>query len=347
MLTTIPSPPFDTIELGPLNLRLYGLCIALGVIAAVWLMGKRLAERGFGNSDDASALGMWGIAGGIVGARLYHVATDWQRFENNLGDIPKIWEGGLGVPGGLALGIVVGIYAGHRRGIPPMVVLSLAAPSLPLAQAIGRWGNWFNQELYGRPTDLPWALEIDAEHNGDYPDGTTFHPAFLYESLWNLAVCALLLWIDRKWGNRLAPGKLLAVYLLGYGVGRLWIESLRVDPANEIGPLRVNQWMAIVMIVVGLLWLVLGKQRAWPVPAGVGAADGDVDGDRALDPDRDLLAEGDADIDADIDDLAALDGIDPEALDDVPEPPEFPEIDGPEFDDTDRGDTGDAHRADP
>ena len=141
LIGAIPSPSFDSIELGPLNLRLYGLMIALGVIAAVWLMGRRLAERGYGTSDDASAIGMWGVIGGIVGARLYHVATDWHRFENNLGDIPKIWEGGLGVPGGIALGIVCGTYVARQRGIPAGVTLSLAAPSLPLAQAIGRWGN--------------------------------------------------------------------------------------------------------------------------------------------------------------------------------------------------------------
>lgn len=263
---SIPSPSFDSIELGPLNLRLYGLMIALGVIAAVWLMGRRLAERGWGTSDDASAMGMWGVAGGIVGARLYHVITDWHRFEDNLGDIPKIWEGGLGIPGGIALGVVFGTYAGRQRGIPVLVQMSLAAPALPLAQAIGRWGNWFNQELYGKPTDLPWALEIDAAHNGDYADGTTFHPTFLYESLWNFALCAALLAIDRRWGNRLAPGKLFALYLVGYGVGRLWVEGLRIDPANEFGGLRVNQWMSLVLIAGGALWMLAVRNRPWPEP---------------------------------------------------------------------------------
>lgn len=311
LVGSIPSPSFDSIEVGPLNLRLYGLMIALGVIAAVWLMGKRLAERGFGTSDDASSIGMWGVVGGIIGARLYHVATDWHRFEDNLGDIPKIWQGGLGVPGGIALGIVTGTYIGRKRGIPVGVQLTLAAPSLPLAQAIGRWGNWFNQELYGRPTDLPWALEIDAEHNGGHPEGTTFHPAFLYESLWNLALCGLLLWIDRRWGNRLAPGKLMAVYVLGYGTGRLWIESLRIDPASELGGLRWNQWMAMGMIVIGLVWLLAGKRRAWPAAPGAGKP--------GLD---DLPDDGEP-----IDEIAALDGVDPGRLDEVPEPPEYALVD--------------------
>ncbi|HWL43792.1 MAG TPA: prolipoprotein diacylglyceryl transferase [Ilumatobacter sp.] len=322
LLASIPSPSFDRISIGPLNLRLYGLMIALGVIAAVWLFGKRLEERGYGTRDDASAIGMWGVAGGVVGARLYHVVTDWHRFKDNLGDIPKIWEGGLGVPGGIALGVVVGVYAGRQRGIPPLVVMSLAAPSLPLAQAIGRWGNWFNQELYGRPTDLPWALEIDPAHNAGHPEGTTFHPAFLYESLWNLALCGVLLWIDRRWGNRLAPGKLLAVYVLGYGVGRLWIESLRIDPASELGGLRWNQWMAMALIVGGIVWLVAGRRREWPVPAS--PAHDDVLPDDVLD---DVLPD-----DESFDELAALDGVDPDALDPdtldaVADPPEFPELD--------------------
>ena len=275
MVASLPSPSFDSIELGPLTLRMYGLMIALGVIAAVWLAGRRLAERGWGTSDDASAMAMWGVAGGIVGARLYHVITDWERFEDNLGDIPKIWEGGLGIPGGIALGIVFGAYAGKQRGIPVPVQFTIVAPALPLAQAIGRWGNWFNQELYGRPTDLPWALEIDPEHNGDYPDGTTFHPAFLYESLWNLALCGLLLWIDRRWGDRITPGKLLAGYVLGYGVGRLWIESLRIDPANEIAGLRVNQWLSMALIAGGVFWLIAGRSKPWPEPPRRTPDDGD------------------------------------------------------------------------
>jgi len=292
LLASIPSPGSGGIEIGPLNLRAYGLMIALGVIAAVWLFGRRLEQRGWGDADDASAIAMWGVVGGIVGARLYHVATDWQRFEDNLGDIPKIWEGGLGIPGGIALGILFGAYAGKRRGMPVPVQLTIAAPALPLAQAIGRWGNWFNQELYGRPTDLPWALEIDDAHNGDYPAGTTFHPAFLYESLWNFGVCAVLLVIDRRWGDRLAPGKLFALYLIGYGTGRLWIEGLRIDPSHDVGGLRWNQWVALALIAGGLLWLAVALNRRWPVPPG-----------------RDELDDATVDV-ADVDELALLDGVD-------------------------------------
>ena len=319
VLAAIPSPSFDRIALGPLNLRMYGLMIALGVIAAVWLTGRRLAERGYGTSDDASAVGMWGVAGGIIGARLYHVVTDWHRFEDNLADIPKIWEGGLGVPGGVALGTVFGLYAGRQRGIAAPALLTIAAPAIPLAQAIGRWGNWFNQELYGRPTDLPWALEIDAAHNGGHPEGTTFHPAFLYESLWNFGLCAVLLWIDKRRGNRLGAGKLFAVYVLGYGLGRLWIESLRIDAATEVAGLRLNQWMAMAMIAGGLLWLRLGRGGSWPpadapvdaesdelvpIDAPVGATEA-----HPTDTRRDLHEPDDTTAEP-IDEIAALDGID-------------------------------------
>jgi prolipoprotein diacylglyceryl transferase len=199
---------------------------------------------------------------GIIGARLYHVATDWERFSDNLGAIPKIWEGGLGIPGGLLFGVFAGMWQAKRKGIPPLVVLTCAAPAIPLAQAIGRWGNWFNQELFGRATDLPWALEIDDEHlPAGYESGTTFHPTFLYESLWNFALVGLLLWIDRRF--RMGPGRLFAVYLMGYGAGRFWVEGLRIDPADEIGGLRFNQWVALAAVVAGAIWLFATRGQKW------------------------------------------------------------------------------------
>ena len=164
LLASIPSPSSGRLEIGPLSLNAYGLMIALGVVAGVWLFGRRLEWRHIGTREDANAIGVWGVIAGVIGARLYHVFTDWERFEGNWLDVFKIWEGGLGIPGGMFLGIVVGVYVGHRRGIPIGPGLNAVAPALPLAQAIGRWGNYFNQELYGRPTDLPWALEIDAAH---------------------------------------------------------------------------------------------------------------------------------------------------------------------------------------
>lgn len=263
------SPPFDSIELGPLDLHVYGLMIALGVLAAVWLFGRRLAERGYGDSDDAGAIGTWGVVGGVIGARLYHVATEWDRFSDNLGDIPRVWEGGLGIPGGILGGVLAGAYVGRRRGIPVPVQLTLAAPALPLAQAIGRWGNWFNQELFGRATDLPWALEVDADHLPDgYAEGTTFHPTFLYEFAWNMGLCGLLLWIDRRRGQQLGPGRLFPLYLIGYGVGRFWIEGLRIDSTelSDVAGLRWNQWVALAMVVGGAAWFALARPTAWPSP---------------------------------------------------------------------------------
>ena len=263
---SIPSPSGSGISIGPLNLRMYGLMIALGVIAAVWLCGRLFEEKGIGTKDDAGSIAMWGVIAGVIGSRLYHVATDWDRFSDDLGAIPRIWEGGLGIPGGIAAGVLAGAYQAKRRGVDPLMGLTCAAPSIALAQAIGRWGNWFNQELFGRATDLPWALEIDDDHlPSGYPSGTTFHPTFLYESLWNLGLCGVLLWVDRRF--RLGPGRLFAVYLIGYGAGRFWIEGLRIDPASEVAGLRWNQWVAVAAIAAGAIWLLVTRGRRWPEPA--------------------------------------------------------------------------------
>jgi prolipoprotein diacylglyceryl transferase len=268
VIATFPAPPGTEIGVGPLQLRAYGLMIALGVIAAVWLFGRRLEQKGIGTREDATAISTWSVAAGLIGARLYHVVTDWDRFSDDLGSIPAVWEGGLGIPGGLIAGIAVGLYVVRRRGLPMAQAATCAAPALPLAQAIGRWGNWFNQELFGRPTDLPWALEVDPEHvPAAYAVGTTFHPTFLYESLWNLGLCGLLLWIDRQF--RLGPGRLLAVYVMLYGLGRFWVEGLRIDPADELGGLRWNQWVALGAVVGGALYLIATHGQKWPEPAEV------------------------------------------------------------------------------
>ena len=271
---SIPSPPGNSIDIGPLSLNAYGLMIALGVIAAIWVLGRQLEAKRLGTRDDASAIGMWAVAAGIVGARLYHVATDWDRFSGNLDAIPKIWEGGLGIPGGLLAGVAVGVWRGNKHGIRPGELLTCAAPAIPLAQAIGRIGNWFNQELFGKPTDLPWGLEIDDAHTPvEYTSDTTFHPTFLYELLWNLGLVALLLWIDRRF--RLGPGRLFAVYVMGYGIGRFWIEGLRIDPVelNDVAGLRWNQWVALAAIVGGALYLVATRGRRWPDAPPVEATD--------------------------------------------------------------------------
>jgi len=264
VLGSLPSPGSGSIKIGPLELRAYGLLIAVGVFVAVWIWGKRLSRAGIGGSDEATSVALWAVPAGVIGARLYHVATEWDRFSDRPGDIFKVWEGGLGIPGGMLLGIVVGIVMIRRQTMPIPMALWAVAPALPVAQAIGRWGNWFNQELFGGPTTLPWGLEVDpvkALAAGYMPD-TLFHPTFLYESLWNLALAAVLVVIGRRWQNKRYPERLLAVYVLGYGIGRLWIEGLRIDPTKEGAGLRLNQWMAIVLIVAGIAYLAVRAVQA-------------------------------------------------------------------------------------
>jgi prolipoprotein diacylglyceryl transferase len=291
LLASIPSPSSGTIHIGPLSIHAYGLMIALGVVVSVWLLGRRFEQSGAGTRDDASAIAVWGVVAGIIGARLYHVATDWSSFSGHLTHIPMIWKGGLGVPGGLLAGLVVGLWATKRRGIDPALAANCAAPAIPLAQAIGRWGNWFNQELFGRVTDLPWALRVSDSTavSAGYPAGTTFHPTFLYESLWNLALCAVLLAIDRRWKVR--PPRLLAMYVLGYGVGRFWVEGLRIDKADHLGGLRWNQWVALVVAVLAAIYLIVDARRH---PAGTDPVLPEPDGDHGeLDDDLDETSESD------------------------------------------------------
>jgi prolipoprotein diacylglyceryl transferase len=244
--------------------------IALGVIAGVWLTGRRLETKGQGTREDASSMAVWAVVAGVIGSRIYHVITDWSTFKDDLGRIPQLWRGGLGIPGGILFGALAAIWAFKRRGISPAVGLSAAAPGLALAQAIGRWGNWWNQELFGRPTDLPWALRIDDDKiPAAYPPGTTFHPTFLYESLWSFALCIALMRIDRR--VKLRPGRLFAMYVVGYSVGRFWIEGLRIDPAHSTGGLRLNQWVAIVAGGTAAIYLAVDwwQRRGDPVDADV------------------------------------------------------------------------------
>lgn len=275
MLAAIPSPSFNSF--GPFTI--YGLLIALGIFAAVTVSQRRWVAMG-GHEDDMSSIAMWGVPAGVIGARLYHFVTDFQNFRDApWWQIFALREGGLGIPGGMALGILVGAWAAKRRGMSLKGALDAVAPALPLAQAIGRFGNWFNQELYGRPTDLPWGLEIDADHRGSIPaefqsvtDFPTFHPTFLYESAWNLCLVMVILAIDKT--GKLARGRLIGVYLLGYGIGRGWVEALRIDPANDVFGLRINIWMSLALIIGGLVVL------AWPKGDAVAtqhAADDKVD----------------------------------------------------------------------
>ena len=261
VLASIPSPSSGEIKLGPLQLRAYGLMIALGVLAAVWLAGRRLEARGVGTREDMSYVALWAVPAGVIGSRLYHVATDWRRYEGHWLNAFKIWEGGLGIWGGIGLGVVVGIWAGMRRGIPLQGGLSAITPALPLAQAIGRWGNWWNQELFGRPTDLPWALEVSPGKAiaAGYPAGTTFHPTFLYESLWCLFLCGALIWIDKRFKPK--GTELFAMYVAGYTLMRFWIERLRVDPATILWGWRINEVVSLVVGGLAILYLIVSMTR--------------------------------------------------------------------------------------
>lgn len=281
LLGSIPSPSSGQLDLFGLSIHAYGLMIALGVVAGVWLAGRRMEAAGVGTRDDMSSIAMWAVGAGILGARLYYIVTDKNQPWKEPGRWLKVWEGGLGIPGGLLAGVLVAVWAIKRRGLPVGGVLNAAAPGVPLAQAIGRLGNWWNQELFGRPTDLPWALEVSdatAEKAG-YAAGTTFHPTFLYEMLWNLALCVLLIVIGKRFAIR--GGRLLVIYVLGYAIGRFWVEGLRIDPANSGGGWRLNQWTAFVagLLAAGYLLVDWLRHRHDEPVAATDAADDTTDAD--------------------------------------------------------------------
>jgi prolipoprotein diacylglyceryl transferase len=259
LLASLPSPSFKAFHLGPFQLRAYGLMIAIGVIAAVRLAERRWTARG-GAPGDIEHLAFRAVPAGLIGARVYHVITSYEGYTDQPWRVLKIWEGGLGIPGGIAAGVLCGIIVARRRSMPLAPLLDAVAPAIALAQAIGRWGNWFNQELFGRPTSLPWGLRIDLVNRpAEFASSTTFQPTFLYESLWNLALFATLIVAERR--LRLRPGNLFALYLVGYASGRLWIEGLRIDAAHSLAGLRVNEWVSVVVLAFVSGYLVLDAVR--------------------------------------------------------------------------------------
>jgi prolipoprotein diacylglyceryl transferase len=261
---SLPSPSSGDFELGPFTLRAYGLILAIAVLVAIWMAQREMRRRGI-DTDLAGRIALWTVPLGVIGARLYHVATDWSRFSDDFGAIPAIWNGGLGIYGALAGGALGATIGARRTGVPVLVLWDCLAPALAIAQAIGRLGNWFNQELFGGPTDLPWGLEIDpANRPAAYIAEDTFHPTFLYEALWSLVVLAVVLAVARRSWRRLPAGAIFVLYLGLYSFGRFFIEGLRVDPAHEIGPLRLNQAVAAVIVVVCALVLVRMLRRARP-----------------------------------------------------------------------------------
>jgi phosphatidylglycerol:prolipoprotein diacylglycerol transferase len=238
-LLSLPSPPTPIVfEAGPLTLRYYGLCIVLGIIVGTWLTGRQLASRGYDGILALESL-FFVIPLGLAGARLYHVATQLlfsTQYARPYPAVLEIWEGGLGIYGGVAGGFVGVLLFCWYRAMSPLTFADAAAPGLVLGQAIGRWGNYFNQELFGRPSDLPWAIYIAPQNRpAQFADATSFHPTFLYEALWDVLVCLVLLWAARRFTEQLKAGDIFLLYLVLYSAGRFFVETLRVDPAFLIG----------------------------------------------------------------------------------------------------------------
>jgi len=267
ILASIPSPSFREYELGPLTLRFYGLLIGIAVIAGIWIATHRWVKLG-GHSDDVSFIALIAVPAGLWGAKVYHVITSPEG--KTFVDIFKVWDPGLGIPGGLVFGIIAGLFAAKKKNISVPKFLHAAVPAILIAQAIGRFGNWFNQELFGRPSELPWALEISEKTRSNlatqyesfvpYAQFTTFHPTFLYEALWNVGLFVVLITLDRM--DRIKTWQMLPAYLLGYGLGRFWVESLRIDDANEIfGLVRVNTFTSFLAVSIGFVLLFLFRNN--------------------------------------------------------------------------------------
>jgi prolipoprotein diacylglyceryl transferase len=268
LLGSIPSPSVNGFQIGPVKIHFYALCILAGIVVALWLTARRLKDRGV-NPEVVYDIGIWCVPFGIVGGRVYHVLSHWPDYFGPGKDLAKtlyIWEGGLAIMGAIALGLVGAWIGCHRSGLKLTAFMDAAAPGMLIAQAMGRWGNWFNQELFGGPTTLPWGLEIDPS-NANFPAGlptdTLFHPTFLYEMIWNLFGAAVILWLDRR--CRFRGGSAFWLYLMIYNVGRYMIEHIRTDPAVELTVFgitdRINSWAALLLFLIGLAGFIVTRRR--------------------------------------------------------------------------------------
>jgi prolipoprotein diacylglyceryl transferase len=253
---SIPSPADG--KLGPFHM--YGIILAIGVLVGVYVAEQRWRRRGY-PKDGIYDISFWVVIWGVVGARLYHVLTDYQRFENDPWRAFQIWRGGLGIWGAVIGGAIAVIVITYRRKLPTLVVMDCLAVGIVLAQAIGRWGNYFNQELFGKPTTLPWALEIAPQHRpAGYLQYATFQPTFLYESLACLAIAGILLLVEHR--ARLKVGQTFALYVALYTFARFFFENMRIDPAHEIAGMRLNAWVSILVFLFGVIWFVwLGRHE--------------------------------------------------------------------------------------
>ena len=274
VLGYIPSPSNGTFSLGPLTLHMYGVMLLLGIAACVWLTGKRWVSSG-GDWDLVFRVALWGVIAGVVGARLYHDLTSWNQDQNihqHWWGFAAVWDGGLGVWGGILCGVLAGAWVVHRSGNSVTLMMDAVAPGLLLAQGIGRWGNWWNQELYGKHTTLPWALEIHGKGAAN-----TYHPTFLYEFLWDIFGVVLLLLIDRRF--KLRRPALFSLYVVVYTAFRMYEETLRIDPSSHLWGQRINFWVALVCFVASLAFFVwwqflrtpkadVPRSKPRPVPKG-------------------------------------------------------------------------------
>jgi prolipoprotein diacylglyceryl transferase len=250
----LPSPASNGFYVGPVFFHFYGIAYVLAVGAAIAVTGRRWSARG-GDRALVYDVALWGFPAGLIGGRLYFLATSWNEVPPHWWGPFAVWDGGLGIWGGIAAGTLVGVWVLRRRGADVPAFMDAAAPGLLVAQAIGRVGNYFNQELFGGPTTLPWGLEIAPSHRPlGYAQYATFQPTFLYELVWNLLLGGALVWLARRRAVR-APG-LFALYVAGYSFARIGEELLRIDPAHHIFGLRLNFYVAVILCLAGIIWFV-------------------------------------------------------------------------------------------
>lgn len=262
----IPSPSESVWYFGPVPVRAYALILVVAIVVAYLITNKRYVNRG-GPKHAVLDIAFWAVPFGIVGGRIYHVLTDYQLYfgpGRDPLDAFKIWQGGLGIWGAVAFGALGAWIGSVRAGVTLPPFADALAPGLAIAQAIGRWGNWANQELFGRPTEVAWALAIDEPNRPPgFEEFATFHPTFLYESIWCLALAVVVIWADRRFA--LGHGRAFALYVFGYCLGRIWIEALRIDPANTLLGLRINVLTA-ALVGLGALVFMLISAKLRPGP---------------------------------------------------------------------------------
>jgi prolipoprotein diacylglyceryl transferase len=259
MIASIPSPSSSGLAIGPFEVHVYGLMYAIAVVAAVLITVRRWEAQG-GSRETVYDCAIWGFPAGLIGGRLYFDITSFNEMPHTWWGPFAVWDGGLGIWGGIALGTAVGIWRLRRAGVSVPEFMDAAAPALLVAQAIGRVGNYFNQELFGGPTNLPWGLEISPEHRpSGYLHYATFQPTFLYEIIWNLSLAGFLVWLGHH--RKIRPPGLFALYVTGYSAFRIFEESLRVDPAHHFLGLRLNFFVACILTLAGAAWFVATQRR--------------------------------------------------------------------------------------